>query len=36
MKILIADDNPKTRDMLKSMLSKRGYDAVVANDGNEA
>jgi len=36
MRILIADDNPETRDMLESMLIKWGYDVVLANDGNEA
>ena len=36
MKILIADDNPQARDMLKSMLNMWGYDVVLASDGNEA
>lgn len=36
MRILIADDDPAFRDLLKERLAKWGYDVVVAEDGNEA
>jgi DNA-binding NtrC family response regulator len=35
-KILIADDDDITRDMLVSLLSKEGYPVVAAKDGLEA
>jgi len=36
MKILVADDDPVSRRMLESMLTKWGYEVAVAHDGNEA
>jgi diguanylate cyclase (GGDEF)-like protein len=36
MKILIADDEPVSRHMLRGMLVKWGYEVVVAEDGNAA
>jgi len=36
MRILAAEDNPVFQTMLRSMLTKWGYDAVIARDGNEA
>jgi len=36
VRILIADDDPAFRDLLKERLAKWGYDVVVAEDGNEA
>jgi diguanylate cyclase (GGDEF)-like protein len=36
MKILAAEDNPIFQSMLRNMLTKWGYDVVVANDGTEA
>jgi len=36
MKILIAEDEPQFRDLLKEILEKWGYEVVVARDGNEA
>jgi len=36
MDILIADDDPQTRHLLESMLTKWGYSVIVARDGNEA
>jgi diguanylate cyclase (GGDEF)-like protein len=36
MRVLAAEDNPVFRAMLRSMLSKWGYDPVMARDGNEA
>ncbi len=36
MKILAAEDNPVFQSMLKSMLTKWDYEAVVARDGTEA
>jgi two-component system, sensor histidine kinase and response regulator len=36
MKILIAEDEPKFRHLLGDILSRWGYDVVVAPDGNEA
>jgi CheY-like chemotaxis protein len=35
-RILIADDDPVTRQLLSSMVRKEGYDAVVVDDGREA
>jgi CheY-like chemotaxis protein len=34
-KILIVEDNPKNRDMLSRRLIKRGYEIVMAEDGQE-
>ncbi len=34
-KILIVEDNPKDRDMLSRRLTKRGYEIVLAEDGQE-
>jgi diguanylate cyclase (GGDEF)-like protein len=36
MKILAAEDNPISQSMLKSMLTKWGYEVMMACDGNEA
>jgi sigma-B regulation protein RsbU (phosphoserine phosphatase) len=36
MRILIADDDPHTCSLLKSMLIQWGYDAVLAKNGKEA
>jgi len=36
VRILIADDDPAFRGLLKERLAKWGYDVVVAEDGNEA
>ena len=36
MKILAADDNPISQTMLRSMLTKWGYEVVTASDGDRA
>ena len=36
MKVLAAEDNPVFQSMLTNMLSKWGYQPVIARDGNEA
>jgi diguanylate cyclase (GGDEF)-like protein len=36
MKVLAAEDNPVFRSMLVSMLTKWGYEPVIASDGNKA
>jgi len=36
MKILVADDDPTSRLVLKGMVSKLGHDCVVAEDGSTA
>ena len=36
MKVLAAEDNPVFQSMLRSMLTKWGYQAVMARNGNEA
>ena len=36
IKVLAAEDNPVFQSMLRSMLTKWGYDAIVARDGDEA
>ena len=36
MKVLIAEDDPTSRQILEIMLGKWGYEVVVACDGNEA
>jgi two-component system cell cycle response regulator len=36
MRVLAAEDNPVFQSMLKNMLTKWGYQAVIARDGNEA
>lgn len=36
MKILIADDDPTSRLLLKAMVSKLGHDCLVAKDGSSA
>jgi two-component system, cell cycle response regulator len=36
MKILIAEDDPSFRRLLKDILANWGYDVVIARDGNEA
>jgi len=35
-KVLAAEDNPVFQSMLRSMLTKWGYEAVIARDGNQA
>lgn len=35
-KILIADDDDATRDLLSSLLRKEGYEVVQADNGREA
>jgi DNA-binding response OmpR family regulator len=35
-RVLVADDEPLTADMLALMLAFRGYDVVCAHDGAEA
>jgi CheY-like chemotaxis protein len=35
-RILVADDEPMTAEMLSAMLAYRGYDVVCAYDGSEA
>ena len=36
MKVLIADDDPTSRLLLKAMVSKLGHECVVAEDGSSA
>jgi diguanylate cyclase (GGDEF)-like protein len=36
MKVLVADDEPTSRRLLASSLSRWGYDVVLANDGEQA
>ncbi|HEX3746116.1 MAG TPA: diguanylate cyclase [Bryobacteraceae bacterium] len=36
MKVLAAEDNPVFQTLLSNMLTKWGYHAVIARDGNEA
>lgn len=36
MKILAAEDNPVFQSMLRAILTKWGYEVVIAKDGNEA
>jgi DNA-binding response OmpR family regulator len=36
MRVLAAEDNPVFQSMLRTLLRKWGYDAVIARDGNEA
>src|ERR1700732_429679 len=36
MKILAAEDNPVFQSMLRSMLTKWGYEVILASDGNQA
>jgi two-component system cell cycle response regulator len=36
MRVLAAEDNPVFQSMLRNMLTKWGYDALTARDGNEA
>lgn len=35
-RVLIADDDPVMRSLLRSMVVTEGYDAVVVDDGREA
>ena len=35
-KILIAEDNPVNRELLRELLEIRGYDVIEACDGQEA
>jgi len=35
-RVLIADDDPVMRTLLRSMVAKEGYDVVVVEDGREA
>jgi diguanylate cyclase (GGDEF)-like protein len=36
LRVLAAEDNPVFQSMLRTLLRKWGYDAVIAQDGNEA
>ncbi len=36
MRVLAAEDNPVFQSMLRSMLTKWGYEAIIARDGAEA
>lgn len=36
VRILIAEDNPVNQKLIKAILSSRGYQVEVANDGKEA
>ena len=36
MRVLAAEDNPVSQSILRTMLTKWGYEAVMASDGNEA
>ena len=36
MRILIADDESATRRIVETLLTKAGYDVIVANDGAKA
>jgi len=36
MRVLAAEDNPVFQSLLKTMLTKWGYTAILARDGNEA
>ena len=36
MRVLVADDDPTSRLLLKSMVSKLGHDCLVAEDGSTA
>jgi len=36
MRVLAAEDNPVFQSMLRNMLTKWGYEALTARDGNEA
>jgi diguanylate cyclase (GGDEF)-like protein len=36
VKVLVADDDPTSRLLLKAMVSKLGYECVVAEDGSSA
>lgn len=36
MKILIAEDDPMTRHLLRALIEKWGHEALVVADGNEA
>src|SRR4051812_26759138 len=35
-RILVADDQPSARELLRTILSNAGYEVVEAADGNEA
>lgn len=35
-KILLADDDLEVQDIAKAILSKEGYEVIIAKDGNEA
>ncbi len=35
-KILYADDDPDTQEIIKDILTKEGYEVIIAKDGNEA
>lgn len=35
-KILVVDDEPAIRNMLKKFLTKKGYKAIIASSGEEA
>ena len=35
-KILVADDNPASRELIREVLEMSGYDVIEATDGEEA
>jgi two-component system, cell cycle response regulator DivK len=35
-KILVAEDNPANRELIRAMLESRGYEVVEADDGEDA
>ena len=35
-KILVVDDEPSLRELLKAILENEGYEIITANDGKEA
>lgn len=35
MKILIVDDTPMNSEILAKMLKEKGFEVIIANDGNE-
>ncbi len=35
-KILYADDDPDIQEIISNILTKEGYEAIIAKDGNEA
>jgi PleD family two-component response regulator len=35
-RILVAEDSPTTQDILRLLLTQRGHDIDIANDGKQA